>query len=152
MPLSHVDIAPSGVKSLPPSDIEQCLGARFQVAGNADDGISTCPVSSYCGLGRAIANEVKILLSLYLRALNVDPALLVIKVQRVQVRKAGTKANRPNDGVYFNLGAICFDDAVFVQALKYRPAIQCRSEEHTSELQSRGQVVCRLLLDKKQRS
>src|SRR5690625_6663109 len=26
---------------------------------------------------------------------------------------------------------------------------QCRSEEHTSELQSRGQLVCRLLLEKK---
>src|SRR5439155_12289711 len=25
----------------------------------------------------------------------------------------------------------------------------CRSEEHTSELQSRGQLVCRLLLEKK---
>src|SRR5690625_5981119 len=27
----------------------------------------------------------------------------------------------------------------------------CRSEEHTSELQSRGHLVCRLLLEKKQR-
>src|SRR5699024_7500076 len=125
MPLSHVDIAPSGVKSLPPSDIEQCLGARFQVAGNADDGISTCSVSSYCGLGRAIANEVKILLSLYLCALNVDPALLVIRGQRGEVCHAGTTPNRHNHGVYFNLGAIFFDDAVFVQALKYRSAIQC---------------------------
>src|SRR5690625_1089687 len=29
------------------------------------------------------------------------------------------------------------------------PFAQLRSEEHTSELQSRGQLVCRLLLDKK---
>src|SRR5699024_2982518 len=124
MPLSHVDIAPSGVKSLPPSDIEQCLGARFQVAGNADDGISTCSVSSYCGLGSAIANEVKILLSLYLCALNVDLSLLVIMVRRVQVLQAGTKSNHSNDGVYFNFGASFFDNAVFVQALKYLSAIQ----------------------------
>src|SRR5690625_6502972 len=27
----------------------------------------------------------------------------------------------------------------------------CRSEEHTSELQSRGQLVCRLLLEKKKK-
>src|SRR5690625_5508378 len=27
----------------------------------------------------------------------------------------------------------------------------CRSEEHTSELQSRGHLVCRLLLEKKKR-
>src|SRR5437870_7722864 len=26
-------------------------------------------------------------------------------------------------------------------------AVKCRSEEHTSELQSRGQLVCRLLLE-----
>src|SRR5690554_7392749 len=30
-----------------------------------------------------------------------------------------------------------------------RPAIQDRSEEHTSELQSRPHLVCRLLLEKK---
>src|SRR5690625_7539196 len=31
-------------------------------------------------------------------------------------------------------------------------AADIRSEEHTSELQSRGQLVCRLLLEKKKRS
>src|SRR5690625_6456396 len=30
-----------------------------------------------------------------------------------------------------------------------RPTPPCRSEEHTSELQSRGHLVCRLLLEKK---
>src|SRR5690606_40064043 len=30
-----------------------------------------------------------------------------------------------------------------------RPATRCRSEEHTSELQSRENLVCRLLLEKK---
>src|SRR5439155_17576143 len=30
-----------------------------------------------------------------------------------------------------------------------RSATRCRSEEHTSELQSRGHLVCRLLLEKK---
>src|SRR5437870_8788427 len=40
--------------------------------------------------------------------------------------------------------------------LRHRPASsarappsRCRSEEHTSELQSRGHLVCRLLLEKK---
>src|SRR5690625_5702456 len=38
------------------------------------------------------------------------------------------------------------------QALAYtRQRHGLRSEEHTSELQSRGQLVCRLLLEKKQR-
>src|SRR5439155_13897194 len=31
----------------------------------------------------------------------------------------------------------------------YRTALVARSEEHTSELQSRGHLVCRLLLEKK---
>src|SRR2546429_8905088 len=32
------------------------------------------------------------------------------------------------------------------------PALACRSEEHTSELQSRLHLVCRLLLEKKKNS
>src|SRR5690625_6161579 len=48
--------------------------------------------------------------------------------------------------------------AYFVQQTERWPAIKCevrteqhiyRSEEHTSELQSRGHLVCRLLLEKK---
>src|SRR5207253_3945250 len=34
-------------------------------------------------------------------------------------------------------------------ALAPEPALNDRSEEHTSELQSRGHLVCRLLLEKK---
>src|SRR5437660_9206836 len=32
-----------------------------------------------------------------------------------------------------------------------RPLVPARSEEHTSELQSRGHLVCRLLLEKKKK-
>src|SRR5690625_6794968 len=32
---------------------------------------------------------------------------------------------------------------------EYKHKYECRSEEHTSELQSRGHLVCRLLLEKK---
>src|SRR5256885_13121123 len=35
------------------------------------------------------------------------------------------------------------------QSLGYRSGITCRSEEHTSELQSPCNLVCRLLLEKK---
>src|SRR5437870_13758227 len=45
--------------------------------------------------------------------------------------------------VYAQLGK--FDQAVTAD----RTAIARRSEEHTSELQSRGHLVCRLLLEKK---
>src|SRR6185312_5519650 len=40
-----------------------------------------------------------------------------------------------------------FPPAKFHCRLKYR--YDCRSEEHTSELQSRSDLVCRLLLEKK---
>src|SRR5204862_6510368 len=40
-----------------------------------------------------------------------------------------------------------FDTIIKVLALA--PAVQGRSEEHTSELQSRRELVCRLLLEKK---
>src|SRR5439155_11317848 len=36
-----------------------------------------------------------------------------------------------------------------VRASRTRPVQRWRSEEHTSELQSRGHLVCRLLLEKK---
>src|SRR5690625_5720462 len=43
----------------------------------------------------------------------------------------------------------------YLDALKDFPSmetvIETRSEEHTSELQSRGHLVCRLLLEKKER-
>src|SRR5437660_5126751 len=34
---------------------------------------------------------------------------------------------------------------------RYDDAVRLRSEEHTSELQSRGHLVCRLLLEKKKK-
>src|SRR5690625_5467165 len=35
---------------------------------------------------------------------------------------------------------------------QYQPSSKTRSEEHTSELQSRGHLVCRLLLEKKKKN
>src|SRR5439155_7952195 len=39
--------------------------------------------------------------------------------------------------------------ALPLASLPRRPSVSRRSEEHTSELQSRGHLVCRLLLEKK---
>src|SRR5690625_6625592 len=49
-------------------------------------------------------------------------------------------------GTCVNLG--CIPKKLLAYAARYRDE---RSEEHTSELQSRGQLVCRLLLEKKQK-
>src|SRR2546428_6094972 len=38
-----------------------------------------------------------------------------------------------------------------VQAVQLTVSTLCRSEEHTSELQSRSDLVCRLLLEKKKK-
>src|SRR5690625_5885618 len=48
------------------------------------------------------------------------------------------------------LGGLCGDAAKF-DVLDLFP-VHVRSEEHTSELQSRGHLVCRLLLDKKKKT
>src|SRR5690625_6488110 len=40
----------------------------------------------------------------------------------------------------------------FYEALKTTDPTKPRSEEHTSELQSRGHLVCRLLLEKKKKA
>src|SRR5688572_15614048 len=42
---------------------------------------------------------------------------------------------------------VCYDESGF--PMKQPFAVQCRSEEHTSELQSQSNLVCRLLLEKK---
>src|SRR5204863_4256659 len=39
--------------------------------------------------------------------------------------------------------------AILALAVAARPGLRARSEEHTSELQSRRDLVCRLLLEKK---
>src|SRR5215510_16460886 len=37
------------------------------------------------------------------------------------------------------------------EVVDHQPVVEERSEEHTSELQSRGHLVCRLLLEKKKK-
>src|SRR6266496_4554779 len=53
------------------------------------------------------------------------------------------------DEVYGRCGA--FRDACRALSLSYVAIVPCRSEEHTSELQSRRDLVCRLLLEKKKK-
>src|SRR5690349_24243246 len=47
-----------------------------------------------------------------------------------------------------------WDDVIEIQraVLSYRTSVHDRSEEHTSELQSRRDLVCRLLLEKKKKN
>src|SRR2546421_4980886 len=47
--------------------------------------------------------------------------------------------------------AVCLVGAGYQPSACYLPVICLRSEEHTSELQSRSDLVCRLLLEKKKK-
>src|SRR2546430_10656824 len=43
----------------------------------------------------------------------------------------------------------CFCSDLWLLPRWTQPGVDCRSEEHTSELQSQSNLVCRLLLEKK---
>src|SRR5690625_5654956 len=67
------------------------------------------------------------------------PQVHTLKVQtRFRIRHCRNVSNSNN----FNL---------FFLTRRFLRSIFCRSEEHTSELQSRGHLVCRLLLEKKKK-
>src|SRR5690625_5855126 len=57
-----------------------------------------------------------------------------------------SKQNHPSSTLFAELGR----SAGFVNCDNNR-GLRWRSEEHTSELQSRGHLVCRLLLEKKKK-
>src|SRR5437870_11245321 len=63
----------------------------------------------------------------------------------------GTSAGERVQGLMEN--GLAVTPAIVVAELseKYRRLNRERSEEHTSELQSRGHLVCRLLLEKKKK-
>src|SRR5690625_5227679 len=71
----------------------------------------------------------------------------VFTVERITMRKTpifhSTYTGKPPD-----------EPAILGEALNevFIPLLQKRSEEHTSELQSRGHLVCRLLLEKKKKT
>src|SRR5437870_10931324 len=55
--------------------------------------------------------------------------------------------------VHIGVVALADGGVLFLDELgELPPAMQARSEEHTSELQSRGHLVCRLLLEKKKKN
>src|SRR2546428_5907042 len=54
--------------------------------------------------------------------------------------------------IYRELHQLDKAEEILVKARQYAPgSLEVRSEEHTSELQSRSDLVCRLLLEKKKK-
>src|SRR5690625_7068924 len=80
--------------------------------------------------------------------------LLLLLLKDPAIIRASVRAEAVTPPNAFNSAADCAADAarslVKVSVLPSRPVIsRVRSEEHTSELQSRGHLVCRLLLENK---
>src|SRR3712207_7893038 len=68
-------------------------------------------------------------------------------VQRCIVHKQRIRANFLRHGARVDAWAVLHHDDVLI-----RNRLALRSEEHTSELQSRQYLVCRLLLEKKKKN
>src|SRR3712207_7712703 len=87
-------------------------------------------------LGRTVADEDHVL----------DPGLpLLSAAVRLAERTAGAQTLRQ----LTPQGAAALDVDRLIDRLVRHPHLRLRSEEHTSELQSRQYLVCRLLLEKK---
>src|SRR2546429_2184401 len=67
----------------------------------------------------------------------------------VLLDRTGAKGTSTADGAINRARAVSFIFCGHVDARSDSRAIRLRSEEHTSELQSRLHLVCRLLLEKK---
>src|SRR3712207_8753037 len=74
---------------------------------------------------------------------NSSYAILNIELERVGATGAGPKARSQLDLAGPDLDFVALGHSMGV------PSVRVRSEEHTSELQSRQYLVCRLLLEKK---
>src|SRR2546428_8900504 len=83
----------------------------------------------------------------HLRRIGSPPVIIAQEVQEAVYRQQGDlRARGVPNGAGLYAGAIHGDH--YVAEVRPSRAIQ-RSEEHTSELQSRSDLVCRLLLEKK---
>src|SRR5699024_12867417 len=77
--------------------------------------------------------------------MSLDKKKEVFEIQYMSFRHFVT---RPRAAIYTLLGVIALFGLI-VSGLSYLTSGKIRSEEHTSELQSRFDLVCRLLLEKK---
>src|SRR5690625_3868173 len=89
------------------------------------------------------------------------PAILAIPLWSNQLIKKQEVSSNDNDSYKINVWRsrrgwqitifMGLQSFFFFSMAAWGPEILLRSEEHTSELQSRGQLVCRLLLERKKK-
>src|SRR5207253_8008839 len=69
-----------------------------------------------------------------------------------QLDTSGGNASEVLTGIWSHFDPVDEETKRFAEALVRGAQREQRSEEHTSELQSRGHLVCRLLLEKKKQT
>src|SRR2546422_1859798 len=67
-------------------------------------------------------------------------------------KQFNSKTAKEPEGMIIPVLVTIYSDRTFTFITKTPPASELRSEEHTSELQSRLHLVCRLLLEKKKKN
>src|SRR5690625_5568506 len=88
---------------------------------------------------------------------NLFQQLLIFKISGRRAARnpciipTGGDAQHPTHGFDWKLGLICSHEFEDFGGTDPVSRANQRSEEHTSELQSRGHIVCRLLLEKKKK-
>src|SRR5690625_6107216 len=83
----------------------------------------------------------------YGRGRDVSKRRALLLTHRAALERAADPKSRPSYSVFHGLSAGIFK--LNFRSLDHEIWSRTRSEEHTSELQSRGHLVCRLLLEKK---
>src|SRR5690625_4702424 len=105
-----------------PEDVENLISRPLEASISSIEGIETVQSQSQSG--------ISLVLMMFKNGVDLDQALLDVRERVDQVKDLlPDQSGDPN-------------------IMRFSPD-QLRSEEHTSELQSRGHLVCRLLLEKK---
>src|SRR5437870_690571 len=99
------------------------------------------PVSFWCAARQAAATLLAVSLALPLAQAQQQPQQA--GTQQFVAKSPGKALARTPDIISDNLDRVAASADQILEVL--------RSEEHTSELQSRGHLVCRLLLEKKKK-
>src|SRR2546422_11553166 len=139
-PIEHT----AGCLTAPPFTLDRCVGQRWLRAGRLNGGAESKSTISACQRRRATARlvhsesgqvrPVAVACADRGRRTRAAPPPAMRARRRTRTRRAGSPppARRSRAGS--------------------RPSRTARSEEHTSELQSRLHLVCRLLLEKKKKT
>src|SRR5690625_6370757 len=77
--------------------------------------------------------------------INIEPTIIAVVVAVAASASFSTPIGYQTNLIVYGPGGYTFKDY-------FKVGLPLRSEEHTSELQSRGHLVCRLLLEKKNKT